>query len=231
MRTGRIDEILARVAVAVEAARNFLFSEQHEDGYWCGELEADTTLESDYILLHRLLGTGDERKFAKAARWILEHQNEDGGWPIYEGGPSNVSATVKAYFGLKLAGYDKDFPALAKARERIFAMGGVTEINTFTKIYLCFFGQYDYDAVPAVPPEIVLFPNWFWFNIYEISSWSRAILVPLSIAYAKKPFKKIPTEMGIDELFPHGRQNTKLHLHWSDKFVSWRNFFLVFDRI
>ena len=80
----------------------------------------------------------------------------------------------------------------------------MTEVNTFTKIYLCFFGQYDYDAVPAIPPEIVLFPNWFWFNIYEISSWSRAILVPLSICYAKKPFKKIPDEMGIDELFVGG---------------------------
>ena len=88
-------------------------------------------------------------------------------------------------------------------------MGGVTEVNTFTKIYLCFLGQYDYDAVPAIPPEIVLFPNWFWFNIYEISSWSRAILVPLSIAYAKKPFKKIPDEQGIDELFVGGRSKSQ----------------------
>ena len=230
MRTGGID-ILARAAAAMESAVGNLFAQQHGDGYWCGELEADTTLESDYILLHRLLGTADEAKIAKAARWILEHQNPDGGWPIYGGGPSNISATVKAYFGLKLAGFDKDFPALASARERIFALGGVTEVNTFTKIYLCFFGQYDYDAVPAVPPEIVLFPNWFWFNIYEISSWSRAILVPLSIAYAKKPFKKIPPEQGIQELFAGGMEHTRLHLHWDRKLVSWRNFFLVLDRI
>src|ERR1041384_5408737 len=231
MRTGKIDEIFSRVTVAIEAAREFLFSEQHEDGYWCGELEADTTLESDYILLHRLLGTGDERKFAKAARWILEHQNEDGGWAIYEGGPSNISATVKAYFGLKLAGFEQDHPALVKARERITALGGVTEINTFTKIYLCFFGQYDYDAVPAVPPEIVLFPNWFWFNIYDISSWSRAILVPLSICYAKKPFKKFPDEMNINELFVVGRDKSRMRLEWSEKKISWRNFFLVLDRM
>ena len=103
---------------------------------------------------------------------------------------------MKAYFGLKLAGYSADHPALERARKKILEMGGVTEVNTFTKIYLCFFGQYDYDAVPAIPPEIVLFPNWFWFNIYEISSWSRAILVPLSICYAKKPFKKIPERDG-----------------------------------
>src|SRR5260221_6554521 len=110
-------------------------------------------------------------------------------------------------------------------------MGGVTEVNTFTKIYLCFFGQYDYDAVRAIPPEIVVFPNWFWFNIYEISSWSRDILVPLSICYAKKPFKKIPDEMGVEELFVGGRDKSRMHLHWADKLISWRNFFLVLDRL
>ena len=231
MRFGKIDDLGSRVAAAVGAARQYLFSQQHEEGYWCGELEADTTLESDYILLHTLLGTGNQERFDKAARTILNHQNEDGGWSIYAAGPSNVSASVKAYFGLKMAGFTADHPALARARKKILEMGGVTEVNTFTKIYLCFFGQYDYDAVPAVPPEIVLFPNWFWFNIYEISSWSRAILVPLSICYAKKPFKKIPDEMGVEELFVGGRDKSRMHLRWAKKLISWRNFFLLFDRL
>ncbi len=231
MRFGKIDDIKARVAAAIDASRKYLFSLQiPEEGYWCGELGADSTLVSDYILLHRLLGTEDPVRTEKCANEILTRQNEDGGFPIYNGGPSNISASVKAYFALKMAGYSPDHPALAKARERILAMGGVTEVNTFTKIYLCFLGQYDYDAVPAVPPEIVLFPNWFWFNIYEISSWSRAILVPLSIAYAKKPFKKIPDEQHIDELFVGGRKSN-LRLKWSKKIVSWRNFFLVLDRL
>ncbi len=95
---------------------------------------------------------------------------------------------------------------MVHARQWILEHGGVVECNTFTKIYLCFFGQYEYDAVPAIPPELVLFPNWCYFNIYEISSWSRAILVPLSIAYAKKPFKKLAPENGIDELFVGGRR-------------------------
>jgi squalene-hopene/tetraprenyl-beta-curcumene cyclase len=231
MRFGKIDDLGSRVAVAVDAARNYLFSQQHEEGYWCGELEADTTLESDYILLHALLGTGNQERIGKAARYILNQQNTDGGWNTYPGGPSHIGASVKAYFGLKLAGFAADHPALARARKKILEMGGVTEVNTFTKIYLCFFGQYDYDAVPAVPPEIVLFPNWFWFNIYEISSWSRAILVPLSICYAKKPFKKIPDEMGVEELFVGGRDKSRMHLHWAKKRISWRNFFLVLDRI
>src|SRR6266403_368601 len=222
MRFGKIDDLGSRVAVAVDAARKYLFSQQHEEGYWCGELEADTSLESDYILLHTLLGTGGQERFDKAARYILNHQNEDGGWSIYADGPSNISASVKAYFGLKLAGFTADHPVLARARKKILEMGGVTEVNTFTKIYLCFFGQYDYDAVPAIPPEIVLFPNWFWFNIYEISSWSRAILVPLSICYAKKPFKKIPDELAIDELFVGGRENANLRLRMDRrKLVSW----------
>jgi squalene-hopene/tetraprenyl-beta-curcumene cyclase len=232
MRFGKLDDVKARVAAAIDASRKYLFSLQHaEEGYWCGELGADTTLESDYILLHRLLGTESEQRTQKCANEILSHQNADGGWPIFNGGPSNISASVKAYFALKMAGYSPDHPALAKARERILAMGGVTEVNTFTKIYLCFLGQYDYDAVPAIPPEIVLFPTWFWFNIYEISSWSRAILVPLSIAYAKKPFKKIPDEQGIEELFVGGRSKSNLRLKWDRKLVSWRNFFLVLDRL
>src|SRR5947199_2009539 len=232
LRFGKIDDLVSRVAVGIDAARKYLFSRQHEQGYWSGELEADTTLESDYILLHVLLGTGNQERFQKCANYIFRHQNEDGGWPIYNGGPSNISASVKAYFGLKLAGYKPEHPALERARKKILELGGVTEVNTFTKIYLCFLGQYDYDAVPAIPPEIVLFPNWFWLNIYEISSWSRAILIPLSIIYAKKPFKKIPDGMAIDELFLHGRGDQKdLRLKWSENLISWRNFFLVLDRM
>jgi squalene-hopene/tetraprenyl-beta-curcumene cyclase len=231
LRFGKIENFASRVATAIDSCRNRLFAQQHEDGYWCGELEADTTLESDYILLHTLLGTGDPERYQKCANYILCHQNEDGGWPIYNGGPSNISASVKAYFSLKLAGYKPDHPALDRARHKILELGGVTKVNTFTKIYLCFLGQYDYDAVPAIPPEIVLFPNWFWFNIYEISSWSRAILVPLSIVYAKKPFKKIPEEMHIGELFVGGRDKSRMRLEWSKKLVSWRNFFLVLDRM
>jgi len=231
LRFGKLDDMVSRVAAAVDAARRFLFSLQHEEGYWCGELEADTTLESDYILLHTLLGTGNPERIRKAANYIIKYQNEDGGWGIYLHGPSNISASVKAYFGLKLAGYKADHPVLVKARKKILELGGVTQVNTFTKIYLCFFGQYDYMSVPAVPPEIVLFPNWFWFNIYEISSWSRGILVPLSLAYAKKPFKKIPPEMGVEELFVHGKSKKHMRLPWAKKLVSWRNFFLVLDRV
>jgi squalene-hopene/tetraprenyl-beta-curcumene cyclase len=231
MLFGKIDDMLERVSFGIGNARDYLFAQQHKDGYWCGELEADTTLESDYIAIHTLLGTGDRGRMERAILEIIHHQNADGGWPIYAGGPSNVSASVKAYFALKLMGYKQDHPVLERARTKILELGGATECNTFTKIYLCFLGQYDWEAVPAIPPEIVLFPNWFWFNLYEISSWSRAILVPLSIAFAKKPFKKVLAEMGIDELFVGGRHGRHLHLKWAAKKISWRNFFLVLNRV
>ncbi|MGD0798015.1 MAG: squalene--hopene cyclase [Acidobacteriaceae bacterium] len=231
-RYGRMDIGLDQVSAGIERAKDWLLGQQHHEGYWCGELEADSMLESDYIFMHTLLGTGDRGKMERAVHEIVRHQNADGGWSIHPNGPSNISLGVKAYFALKLMGWSPDHPVLEKARTWILANGGVVECNTFTKIYLCFLGQYEYDAVPAVPPEIVLFPNWFYFNIYEISAWSRAILVPLSIAYAKKPFKKIPPEQGIDELFVGGRKNADLHLKWDRKRpIGWRNFFLLMDRI
>jgi squalene-hopene/tetraprenyl-beta-curcumene cyclase len=231
-RFGRIDLGLDHIADGIKRAKDWLLGQQHPDGYWCGELEADSMLESDYIFMHTLLGTGEPGKMERAVNEILRHQNEDGGWSLYPGGPSNISYGVKAYLALKIMGWSKDHPVMVKAREWVLANGGVVQCNTFTKIYLCALGQYDYDAVPAIPPEIVLFPNWFYFNLYEISSWSRGILVPLSIIYAKKPFKKLAPEQGIEELFVGGRQSSNLHLRWDKKRpVSWRNFFLLTDRM
>lgn len=232
VKFGRIDAALSDVDAAIGRSRDYIFSLQHPEGYWCGELEADAMLEADYIFVHVLLGTGDEGKMRRALVEMLRYQNADGGWSIYPGGPSNISLSVKCYFACKLMGMKPEEPVLVKAREWILANGGVVKCNTFTKIYLCFLGQYEYDAVPAIPPEIVLFPRWFYFNLYEISSWSRAILVPLSIAYAKKMFKKIHPEQGIDELFAGGRENADLRLPWDKtKLVGWRNFFLLCDRM
>src|SRR6478672_12617242 len=147
MLFGKIEDMLGHVAHGIEKARAYLFAQQHKDGYWCGELEADTTLESDYIAIHTLLGTGNRSRMERAVPEIIRHQNADGGWPIYAGGPSNISASVKAYFALKLMGYKADHPLLERARTKILELGGATECNTFTKIYLCFLGQYDWEAV------------------------------------------------------------------------------------
>ena len=231
-RFGRLDADLTEVQAAVVRSRDYLLSQQHPEGYWCGELEADAMLEADYIFLHTLLETGDPGRLQRAFTEMMRYQNEDGSWSIYPGGPGNISLAVKCYSSAKLMDLSADDPRMVKAREWILANGGVVACNTFTKMYLCALGEYDYDAVPAIPPEIVLFPNWFYFNIYEISSWSRSILVPLAIMYARKPFKRIPTEQGIDELFVGGRANSVLRLRRDRKgLFSWRNFFIVLDRI
>jgi len=232
LRYGRLDAGLAEVESAVVRAREYLLSRQHPDGYWCGELEADAMLEADYIYLHTQLESGDPGRLRRALAEMMRYQNGDGSWSIYPGGPGNISLSVKCYSSAKLLGVSADDARLVKAREWILAHGGVVECNTFTKMYLCGLGEYDYDAVPAIPPEIVLFPKWFYFNIYEISSWSRSILVPLAIMFARKPYKKIAPEQGIDELFVGGRANSTLRLRMNRKSIfSWRNFFLVLDRI
>ena len=218
-RFGRIDADLAEVEAAILQSRDYLLSQQHPDGYWCGELEADAMLEADYIFLHTLLESGDPGRLKRALTEIWRYQNEDGSWSIYPGGLGNLSLSVKCYFAAKLMGIGPDDPRLVKCRTWVLAHGGVIACNTFTKMYLCALGQYDYDAVPAIPPEIVLFPNWFYFNIYEISAWSRSIIVPLAIIYAKKPFKKIPPEQGIDELFVGGRANSILRLRMNRKSI------------
>jgi len=231
-RFGRLDADIADVDSAISRSKEYLLSQQHAEGYWCGELEADSMLEADYIFLHTLLESGDPERLKRACTEMMRYQNEDGSWSLYPGGPGNISLSVKCYFSAKLMGIGGDDPRLAKCRKWVLAHGGVVECNTFTKMYLCALGQYDYDAVPAIPPEIVLFPNWFYFNIYEISSWSRSILVPLAIIYAKKPFKKIPPEQGIEELYVGGRANSQLRLRrQKGALFSWRNFFLAIDRI
>ncbi len=173
-----------------------------ERGYWNEELEADTTIESDYILcLYFLDPVANADKILRLSNYIRSKQLPDGGWNIYYGGPAEVSASVKGYFALKLAGVPIDDPVMKRAREAIMAMGGAEKVNSFTKIYLSFLNQVDWSACPAIPPEIVLLPRFFYFNIYEISYWSRAILVPLSILYARKPNRQVPEGLSIREIF------------------------------
>lgn len=173
-------------------------------GYWHAELEADTTLESDYLLfLYYLDPEGNREKIEKLATRIQRCQLEDGSWNIYYGGPGEISASVKAYFALKLAGVPVTDPLMVRARDAILAMGGAERVNSFTKIYLSFLNQFDWKDCPAIPPEIVLLPRFLYFNIYEISYWSRAILVPLSILYDRKP-RRTPPGIRLDEIFTDG---------------------------
>ncbi len=193
-----------RVSNAVDAARRYLLSIQEPDGHWCAELEGDTILESEALLAWHVLGRSSEPRVKKAAEYIRRRQLPSGGWANYPEGPPDVSCSVKAYFVLKLLGDDPDAPHMTRARDVIRELGGIEACNSFTKIYLALFGQCSWSRCPAVPPELVLLPDWVPFNIYRMSSWSRTIVVPLSILWAKKPFCPVPEHAGIPELHvPH----------------------------
>ena len=222
---------LEAVRHAITGAQHYLLDRQEAEGYWVAELEGDTILESEYILLLQFLDRRDTEKFRKLAKYIRSKQHSEGYWSIFPGGPPDVSASVKAYFACKLAGHKENELFMKRARNAILKEGGVTQCNTFTKLYLSMFGQYDWRGVPTIPPEAVLMPKWFYFNIYNMSSWSRAILVPLAVMNATRPQRPIPDNTGIPELFVGGRERKRMVLSWDRKPLTWRNVFLVMDKI
>ncbi len=179
----------------------FLARQDASEGYWVAELEADTTLTAEYLMLRRFMDCVDPERERKAVRYLKSAQLPGGGWSIYHGGPAEISASVKAYFALKLSGVPMDDPCMVTARACILQKGGVVEANVFTKIALALFGQYDWRGIPSMPPEIMLLPKRFYFSIYAISYWSRAVLIPLLIIFAKRPRCTIPKEQGIEELY------------------------------
>ena len=177
--------------VAVDEAHRkikggLLYKHVRSVGDWVAELEADTTLTSEYLMLRRFMNVVDPERERKAVSYLMSVQLPAGGWPIYYGGPSDISASVKAYFALKLAGVSAGEPFMIKARECILAKGGVVAANVFTKVALALFGQYDWRGIPSMPPEIMLLPKRFYFSIYAISYWSRAVLIPLLIVRTSK---------------------------------------------
>ena len=218
-----------RVEAAVKNGADYLLSVQAEEGFWLGELEADTTLESDYIYFLHVLGQADPERIAKLANYVRRRQLESGGWPIYPGGPSELNATTKAYLALKLVGDRPDAPHMVKARETVLRLGGLEHTNSYVRFYLALVGAVGWEMVPAIPPELMLLPNWFYFNIYEMSSWTRGIVIPMAILCSLRPEFRLPEHARVDELFNDASQKTAA-FHWSKQIFSWKNVFLMVDR-
>ena len=221
---------------SIDRAAGKFLSLQHEDGYWCALLTADTTLESDYILFQLWLHPPDANgvwnpssrdKIGRAAQRILSQQNPDGGFAIYAKGPSEISASVKAYFALKLSALinEKNEQALNRLRERIIALGGIQAANSYTKVNLSLFDLYPREGTPSIPPEILLLPG---KTLYQMSSWTRAIIVSLAIVHAHDPKRPVPAGFKLDELFIPGKSVT---FEKSDPWLSWRTTFIQSDRI
>src|SRR6202030_1851299 len=177
---------------AIARAQENLLRQQHPDGHWCGELLVDSTLCSDFVLFMHWLGEVDSEMQRRCAQHILKRQMPDGGWNVYHGGPSEINASVKAYFALKLADHSADLPFMREARANILRLGGIPRMNTFSKLYLALLGQFPWKYLPTIPVEMILLPKWAPFHIYKMSSWSRAMLVPLAIINHFKPTRALP---------------------------------------
>ena len=186
---------------AIYRAQQNLISLQHPDGYWIGELVVDSTLCSDYITFMRWSGAVDLELQQKCVDHILSRQLPDGGWNIYPEGPSEINASVKAYLSLKLAGFSRDDPLLRLAHAKIHELGGLERTNTYARLYLALLGQISWDAVPTIPVEFLLLPKWLPVNLYAVSSWTRAMVVPLAIINHYKPTRALPEHRGIRELY------------------------------
>ncbi|MBV9568299.1 MAG: squalene--hopene cyclase, partial [Hyphomicrobiales bacterium] len=223
-----LDQIGPRILSATEA----LLACQRADGHWCFELEADATIPSEYILFQHFRGeTPDPQLERKLGAYLRRIRGAHGGWPLYHQGRFDVSASVKAYFALKMIGEDPQAPHMREAREAIIAHGGAAKSNVFTRFLLALYGAIPWRGVPTMPVEIMLLPKWFPFHLSKISYWARTVLVPLLVLQVLKPKAKNPRGVRIEELFTIPPAQVRdwpkgaAHQPW-----GWAKFFGVVDK-
>ncbi|HEV3031321.1 MAG TPA: squalene--hopene cyclase [Polyangia bacterium] len=218
---------------SIAKARDWLLARQDAAGFWCGELEGDTTLESYMILLEAFFGRRGREKSRALARVLRAEMLPTGGWAQYLGGPPEISVSVLSYFAMKVAGEPADAPHMLRSRDVIHALGGAERANTYTKYHLALFGQYAWGDVPAIPPEMVFLPGGGPFTVYDMSSWSRTIFVPLSILYASKPVTPLPAACGVSELFARSEDadGARRGPAASSSGGAWKKVFLGVDRL
>ncbi|MDB5715410.1 MAG: shc [Sphingomonadales bacterium] len=195
-------DIISAADVSVSRAAEALAALQRADGHWVFELEADATIPAEFILLKHYLGEPrDSVLEGKIGRYLRRIQADHGGWPLFNGGAFDVSATVKAYYALKMIGDDMDAPHMVRARNAIRAAGGAEAVNVFTRIQLALFGAGPWAAVPTLPVELILLPRWFPIHLSKMSYWARTVIVPLLVLGALKPVARNPSGVLVDELF------------------------------
>lgn len=213
----------------IEAAIDWLAQRQEPEGFWVGKLESNSCIEAQWILAMYLMGVKNDPKYAGVVQAILNEQREDGSWEVYHDAPAgDINATVECYAALRTAGCSSDDPHLRKAREWIFAQGGLKGVRMFTRYWLALIGEWPWEATPALAPEIIFLPAWCPLNIYSFSSWARATLVPLCILSVRRPVRSLPAASRLDELFPEGRDNMDYRMPRHGK--GWgESVFLVVD--
>ncbi len=215
---------------AIARALEWSDEEQHEQGFWCGNLESNSCMEAQWVLAMHIMGLKDDPKYDGVIRCILNEQREDGSWAIYYGANlGDINTTVECYAALRSADIDPDSEPMVKAREWIFAHGGLKELRVFSKYWLALIGEWPWEKTPTLIPELIWLPPWLPFNIYDFSSWARATLVPLCLLSARRPVTPLAPEHRLDELFPEGRGNFDFSIPAKAGWVSWETVFLGLD--
>jgi squalene-hopene/tetraprenyl-beta-curcumene cyclase len=189
-------DVPAAARAALERGVAHLLSRQNDSGWWKGELETNVTMDAEDLLMREFLGIRTREETALAANWIRNKQREDGSWATYYGGPPDLSTTIEAYAALRLAGDPPEAEHMKRAREVVLGLGGIEHARVFTRIWLALFGEWSWDELPALPPEVILLPSWFPLNIYDFGCWARQTIVPLTIVGSHRPVRPLPFSLG-----------------------------------
>jgi squalene-hopene/tetraprenyl-beta-curcumene cyclase len=230
--SARQEPLRSAVDSSIAAASGALLAAQRADGHWVFELEADATIPAEYVLLRHYLGEPvDAALEAKIARYLRRIQGDHGGWPLFRDGAFDISASVKAYFALKMIGEPTDAPHMLRARAAIHGHGGAARANVFTRLMLALFDVIRWRAVPVMPVEIMLLPKWFPIHLDKVSYWSRTVIVPLLVLQALKPKARNPKGVGIEELFLEPPQSIGLAPKAPQQKASWFWFFRGIDAV
>jgi squalene-hopene/tetraprenyl-beta-curcumene cyclase len=219
---------------AIASSQDYLLALQNSDGYWWADLESNATITAEVVLLHKIWGTDATRSFAKAETYLRSQQRDHGGWELFYGDGGELSTSVEAYMALRLLGVPANDPALQQAKAFILSKGGISKTRIFTKFHLALIGCYDWRGLPSIPAWLMLLPDAFPFNIYELSSWARGSTVPLIIVFDRKPVYGVDPAITLDELYVEGSQRTDelpRNGDWTDIFVELDNAFKFVENL
>ena len=216
---------------AIKEAADWLAARQKPEGYWVGRLESNACMEAQWILCLWFLGLEDHHLRPRLAESLKQSQRADGSWEIYHAAPAgDINTTVEAYAALRSCGVPADDPQLLKAREWILSKGGLRNVRVFTRYWLALIGEWPWEKTPNLPPEVIHFPNWFIFSIYNFAQWARATLMPIAVLSARRPSRPLAVENRLDALFPEGRLNFDYELPAKPGADFWDGFFRFTDK-
>ncbi len=228
----RADNFTAALDGAIEAAAGWLAERQKPEGYWVGRLESNACMEAQWRLALWFMHLDGHHLCGRLAESLRRSQRPDGSWEIYHGAPAgDINTTVEAYAALRCEGDAPDAPHMKRASDWILSKGGLKNIRVFTRYWLALIGEWPWEKTPNLPPEVIWFPNWFVFSIYNFAQWARATLMPIAVLSARRPSRLLPGPNRLDALFPGGREKFDYELPGKPGADFWDGFFRTADKV